>query len=936
MSKVAQPELGWEVLAHPTGEVLTAEARSPGLHLGLLGVPPGFAPEDAEGWLYDVMGVAHESSASLPSSRPIPSILDHAMTGLLFSHGELWDRPGLSSPCSFAFVEGRAEIGFGWVGHAKVSVWVDGHQREPGWVVLRDDRGHEARAWSIPSHHEVQVRISWSCSADDPTAGGAEVEATWNAGGGGDLATLLPRRLDESEAAHQPVRVAEAFVADVTGAGDTRPAEVLPASLIAPHDSPASVVEAPPSQELENAAAPGTAPAEEPAPGSDQAEAVVDWAAEYEAEIRRSSPGFAGWLRNTFSWLTGRRAKTSEPPASDPVIQPTSGTVPPSVVPSAQPVSTDAIPDVGALPLDAGDLHESPLVLSDLIPPTPEPETTGSEEPPGNVAPRTESVIRIPPSPEPVELTRGTIQWTEAGDPNEIDLPPLEPVVPVAPPPPPPPPVEVALEIVDASLAEPPDLAGPGVAPPRLEGLQHLGEAAAPPVSGSADEPAEALASASELGSEGAPAEALAVAAVAAVAEPAEPQAPGPAAVARPTVSVPPLRPAWPSAEELARPRRWPGRRHGLWIALVGALFAGGWMVGAMQDDDRARDAGRPGALGQALRAIGLGGPRYTVQVNSRPPGAWISVDGENLTMRTPAAIEVPPGEHSIGLSFTEFGGAAYDVRGRKGDRVPLDATLWGALEVFSPSEVGVISVSVDGVARGFAPLRVDSLTPGVHEVRFFGHGVPAWGQTVDIRVGETREILARAVQSPSSGVLQVEATLTDEQGTQPLKGAQVWIDGELRGTTPLTVDLPRGPHSVRLVHKGQQAPIQVIDLPGGNQRFAVFELGLDQDVPRLSVEVPARIPRDRPAVLSATVVGVAAAEVREMWLHVRMAEGAWRRYGMTVLKSPAGAAGAVTFPVAAFDAQGRARYYVSAHSGQGDEIFTEIRTITQEPAAQR
>jgi hypothetical protein len=166
--------------------------------------------------------------------------------------------------------------------------------------------------------------------------------------------------------------------------------------------------------------------------------------------------------------------------------------------------------------------------------------------------------------------------------------------------------------------------------------------------------------------------------------------------------------------------------------------------------------------------------------------------------------------------------------------------------------------------------------------------------------------------------------------------GAQVWVDGELRGTTPLTVDLPRGPHSVRLVHKGQQAPIQVIDLPGGNQRFAVFELGLDQDVPRLSVDVPARIPRDRPAVLSATVVGVAASEVREMWLHVRMAEGAWRRYAMTVLKSPAGAAGVVPFPAAAFDAQGRGRYYVSAHSGQGDEIFTEIRSIAQESPAGR
>ena len=141
-------------------------------------------------------------------------------------------------------------------------------------------------------------------------------------------------------------------------------------------------------------------------------------------------------------------------------------------------------------------------------------------------------------------------------------------------------------------------------------------------------------------------------------------------------------------------------------------------------------------------------------------------------------------------------------------------------------------------------------------------------------------------------------------------------------------------PHSVRLVYKGQEAPIQVIELPGGNQRFAVFELGLDLDVPRLAVDIPARIPRDRPAVLSATLVGLAPSEVREMWLHVRMAEGAWRRYGMTVLKSPTGTAGVATFPTAAFDEQGRARYYVSAHSSHGDEIVTEIKNVTLEAPA--
>src|SRR5262245_28465653 len=183
MSKDTHHDQGWEVLAQPTGEVLTAGAKSPGLVLGLLGVPRGFEARDAEGWLYDVAGVSHESSAGRPARRPIPAILEQAITGLLFSHAELWEHPGSAAPCSYAFIEGRGEIGFGWVGEARVSVWVDGEPRDAGFITLRDGSGRKGRAWAIPSYHNVQVRISWLSAASDPGAGGAEVEASWIADG---------------------------------------------------------------------------------------------------------------------------------------------------------------------------------------------------------------------------------------------------------------------------------------------------------------------------------------------------------------------------------------------------------------------------------------------------------------------------------------------------------------------------------------------------------------------------------------------------------------------------------------------------------------------------------------------------------------------------------------------------------------------------------
>ena len=898
MSKATQKDPGWEVLAQPTGEVLTAEARSPGLLLGLVGVPRGFEARDAEGWLYDVAGVSHESSAGRPSRRPIPSILDHAITGLLFSHAELWEQEGSPTPCSYAFIEGRGEIGFGWVGEAKVSVWVDGEPREAGFITLRDSHGRKGRAWSIPSYHNVQVRISWLSSAQDPSAGGAEVEASWIADGRsapgyhpvpvhGELAVAFPGEAPAVESEAMPAMAAEV---------------VTEASPVLPEPIPLVV------------------------------EAVAPVAAV--AEPRRR--GFGAWLKRAFGWLPFGRKDQDEidedevwrMAAEESVDLVATGTddaigfatgVPPAPAVTLQLAEPSPSGFGSARP---GIEPEGGNAASDLSPAS--SAEASRHEPAFGAAPeyeREEHAREEYPRDEHAEGAAWSSgspaeEWGAGEDPHAIDLPSLEPAARIAR-------IEESLREADRGL----ELVGVTPDEPEVESW---------PVS---NRIAESFPPAEHAGLElvrspvHEPEPDALVAAASATAE-AAPAATQEAASALPPswTAIAPQHPAWPTPQELERTRRPSLGRHAwIWGVLVAVLFAGGWLVGGIQDDGHPRDAAHRGRLAGLLHSVGLGGPRYRVQVNSRPPGAWISVDGEPLSLRTPATIEAKPGRHVIDLSFADHGSASFPVEGRKGELVPLDAALWGAIDIMSPDEIGVIGVSVDGVPRGLAPMRVDSLAPGVHEVRFSAPGVEPWGQTIDIQVRQTHELLSRAVQSPSTGVLDVQASLTDETGSQPLKGAQVFIDGEPRGVTPLVLDLPRGPHSVRLNYKGQEAPIQVIDLPGGNQRFAVFEMGLDNDAPRLTVDLPARIPRDRPSIVSASVAGVAPAEVREMWLHVQMPEGAWRRYAMTMLKASGGAAGVVTFPIAAFDGRGRARYYVSAQTGQGDETFTELRTIQLE-----
>jgi hypothetical protein len=85
--------------------------------------------------------------------------------------------------------------------------------------------------------------------------------------------------------------------------------------------------------------------------------------------------------------------------------------------------------------------------------------------------------------------------------------------------------------------------------------------------------------------------------------------------------------------------------------------------------------------------------------------------------------------------------------------------------------------------------------------------------------------------------------------------------------------------------------------------------------------------------VVSASLDRAREGDVREIWLHVRTPEGAWRRYPMSVMKAAGGIAGVAVFPTVLFDPRGRAAWYVSALTPMGDEYFTEIQTALAAPA---
>jgi hypothetical protein len=215
-----------------------------------------------------------------------------------------------------------------------------------------------------------------------------------------------------------------------------------------------------------------------------------------------------------------------------------------------------------------------------------------------------------------------------------------------------------------------------------------------------------------------------------------------------------------------------------------------------------------------------------TLVVQSNPAGVEVFVDGESRGM-TPSRISLAAGPHIL------------ELRGRGVPReIPFDlkaggqvsqylefadTPLTGLLVVYS--QPAGAKVSVDGVARGVAPLTLEGLQPGDHEV-LLQNETGSSRHVVKVLAGTTASLVAPVTaaappnEGPVSGWISVKAPVTIE----------IREDGQLIGTTETDrVMMAAGRHVVEFVNQGlgyretrtvQVVPGKVvgiaIDLPKG------------------------------------------------------------------------------------------------------------------------
>ncbi|MFN2286786.1 MAG: PEGA domain-containing protein [Chromatocurvus sp.] len=199
------------------------------------------------------------------------------------------------------------------------------------------------------------------------------------------------------------------------------------------------------------------------------------------------------------------------------------------------------------------------------------------------------------------------------------------------------------------------------------------------------------------------------------------------------------------------------------------------------------------------------------------PAGAEIRIDGEDAGSAPFIEQPLAAGQHSVSITTERYlpEERTIDVTGRnlKQSIEFLLQPAWAEVSVDSvPSGASVI---VDGEAVGTTPLTAE-IIQGERSLQLRLAGYADLARSLDINAGEPLNLGTLSLL-PAAGRLALES--------QP-SGANVTVDGEYRGQTPVTVNLtPDTDHQVHLSRPGYQRFSRAIALQAGEQSSLAAQL---------------------------------------------------------------------------------------------------------------
>ena len=205
------------------------------------------------------------------------------------------------------------------------------------------------------------------------------------------------------------------------------------------------------------------------------------------------------------------------------------------------------------------------------------------------------------------------------------------------------------------------------------------------------------------------------------------------------------------------------------------------------------------------------------VSFATRPEGARVLVDGEMLGTTPLDALPVPAGEHELKLLAERYLAhrETIEVTGMEvAQTFAVDLQPAWANIAISSVPVGA-TIYVDGEAVGQTPALLEILQ-GEHQVELQLPRYRSWQQTLSVSAG-VHQNLEPVTLLPADGILVLSS--------RPA-GANVTVDGEFQGQTPLNLSLePDGEHRIAVFKPGYSRATRSVSLAPEEERELTVRL---------------------------------------------------------------------------------------------------------------
>jgi hypothetical protein len=214
---------------------------------------------------------------------------------------------------------------------------------------------------------------------------------------------------------------------------------------------------------------------------------------------------------------------------------------------------------------------------------------------------------------------------------------------------------------------------------------------------------------------------------------------------------------------------------------------------------------------------------KMRVKIDSQPQQAAIYVDNKAAGIQgyTPATLRLPKGTYTIILELPGFRPVQKPITVKRSEgfiftleRQAKPAVLDVRATSTNDAATGA-QLFVDGAPVGTVPSRVE-VAAGKHRIEVRKPGFVDWGDNAEVGEGDQRQIAIDLQTAVKKGALLV----TSDQA-----GADVYLDGQRRDSTPaLLSDIPEGQHSLE-VKKGELSWKQIVTVVGGQQQKVQAQL---------------------------------------------------------------------------------------------------------------